>query len=353
MKNYSVLLHEKSFEKVSTYLQSLLSGEYEAGTYLSKSLIDEDLTALSDVQLLEKIIQTKKPQIFAESEVMGDGSDWNQIELSILGDVVISMPVTVFNDAKHNNPLNHAKPFLGSMLFVSGALLRNDSGEIAVDYHEIVKNDRIDDACLFDLYERRLLPALKYANDDASKKNKQALVTIPGLGCGQFAGKFKGLLEGKLKQVILKLLSKYNSELTNIKAVYFDPYNQCDNERIEINHISFLVRPLQQGNHNKPQLCKPEQYEDKQGEFSNSDLYSVVAWDHVSWPGNDFFVGDRVTDDGVKSASTNSMFKITGVEGSYNTNNFCYEPAQRYNNWNDVISQNNIKFDCLNLQVIS
>jgi len=352
MRNYSVLLHEKSLVKVSRYLQSLLTGDCEAGAYLKNNLIGEELTALTDIQFFEKIIQTKQPQIFAESEVLGDGSDWNQMELSILGDVVVSVPVTVFNDGKHNQPVNHVRPFLGTLLFVSGALLRNDSGQIAVDCHEVIKNDKIDDACLYNLYERRLIPALKFANADAIKKDKQAIVTIPGLGCGQFAGKFKGLLEEKLIQIIFKLLSKYNNELTSIKAVYFDPYSQCENERFELNHISFLVRPLQKGNFNKPQLCKPEQYEDIQGEFSNAELYSVVAWDHVSWPGNDFFVGDRVTDDGVKAASTDSMFKITGIEGTYNESVFSYEPKQ-YTNWKNVISQHNIEFDCLNLQIMS
>ena len=38
-----------------------------------------------------------------------------------------------------------------------------------------------------------------------------------------------------------------------------------------------------------------------------SDLFSVVAWDHVSWPGNDFYAGQRKTDDGVKAAATTAM----------------------------------------------
>ena len=32
-----------------------------------------------------------------------------------------------------------------------------------------------------------------------------------------------------------------------------------------------------------------------------------MAWDYVSWPGNDFYGDLRNTDDGVKAAATNSM----------------------------------------------
>jgi len=43
-------------------------------------------------------------------------------------------------------------------------------------------------------------------------------------------------------------------------------------------------------------------------------------WDHVSWPGNDFYGGSRSTDDGVKAAATDSMAALTGVEGRYAPN---------------------------------
>ena len=68
----------------------------------------------------------------------------------------------------------------------------------------------------------------------------------------------------------------------------------------------------------------------------------MVAWDHVSWPGNDYWIGaasslaicdaftrgmhmmltmigpvrpgKRCTDDGVKAAATDTMRALTGVE---------------------------------------
>tara|TARA_B100000683_G_C12082743_1_gene387565 strand:- start:222 stop:533 length:312 start_codon:yes stop_codon:yes gene_type:complete len=39
-------------------------------------------------------------------------------------------------------------------------------------------------------------------------------------------------------------------------------------------------------------------------------LYKFVAWDHFSWPGNDFFANSRQTDDGVSAAATSSMASL-------------------------------------------
>ena len=78
-------------------------------------------------------------------------------------------------------------------------------------------------------------------------------------------------------------------------------------------------------------------------DFSNCELFSFVAWDHVSWPGNDFYIGSRATDDGVKAAATSSMAAMTGVEGMYNTRTYKYESPSGYTNWNDVIFTHHIR----------
>ncbi len=71
-------------------------------------------------------------------------------------------------------------------------------------------------------------------------------------------------------------------------------------------------------NQNKPQLCVPSHYAEEVDNYSDCLLFSVVAWDHVSWPGNDFYWGGRATDGGVKVAETSSMNVVTGVDGLYN-----------------------------------
>jgi hypothetical protein len=73
-------------------------------------------------------------------------------------------------------------------------------------------------------------------------------------------------------------------------------------------------------------------------DFSACHLYSLVAWDHLSWPGNDFFIDARATDDGVKAAATNSMAVLTGVEGLYDSKQGKYRPPAPYRNWAAVVS---------------
>ena len=67
-----------------------------------------------------------------------------------------------------------------------------------------------------------------------------------------------------------------------------------------------------------------------------------MAWDHVSWPGNDFYGGARATDDGVKAAATSSMAAITGIEGEYDLASDTYDPPAKYRNWEAVVRQNNL-----------
>src|SRR5262249_41554965 len=138
--------------------------------------------------------------------------------------------------------------------------------------------------------------------------------------------------------VLERLLTDYGTSLPNLKAVYFDPYSECDNARREIHGISYMVRPLRApGNQGKSQLCRPAVYAERSDDFSDCTLYSIVAWDHVSWPGNDFFTGSRATDDGVKAAATSSMAAITGLEGQYDTARWKYQPPRPYRNWQEVV----------------
>lgn len=289
--------------------------------------------------LLANLFDTKQPQIFAEMAVAGDGSDWSPTELGMLGDVSIAVPVTIFDDGNHNAPTPHARPFSGMLLFTPGALLRNGRGNTPADWNETTALDgQLSPEGYYRLYRRRLLPVFRYINDHAGKP-RSAFLTVPGLGCGQFAGPFRGQLGTRLQEVLQRFLTEYGDSFPNLKAVYFDPYSECENFRREIHGISFMVRPLRApGNQAKSQLCRPVAYAEKDDDFSDCALYSVVAWDHASWPGNDFFVGSRATDDGVKAAATSSMSVLTGVEGQYDPGRGKYQPPQPYRTWEVVVN---------------
>jgi hypothetical protein len=191
----------------------------------------------------------------------------------------------------------------------------------------------------YKLYRRRLLPVFRYINDRA-RRHRSALVTVPGLGCGQFAGPFRGRLGRRLQAVLARLLDEHGAGWPHLRTVYFDPYSECGDAREEIHGISPMVRPLTvPGNRAKSQLCLPVLYQERDDDFSGCDLYSLVAWDHVSWPGNDFFVGSRATDDGVKAAATDSMYVLTGVEGRYDPGPGQYRPPRPYPNREAVVRQ--------------
>ena len=85
MKNYQVLISPETFEKVGSYLEQLKSGT-AAGRYLFDRLKQLDLHQITTIEFIQLLVRTKRPQIFAEVEIYGNGIDWNQTELSILGD---------------------------------------------------------------------------------------------------------------------------------------------------------------------------------------------------------------------------------------------------------------------------
>ena len=337
---YSIIVPRETLWKAQQYIEELASGTKKPGALLKRKL--DQVDELTPHILLGLLFDTKPPKIFAESGIHGDGQDWNLDELGLLGDVSVAVPVTIYDDGKHENPSVHAEPFSGTLVYTPGALLENGFGNTPVDLLEVTNGDSFNDEGYYRLYLRRLLPVLRFINEDAAEPRK-AIVTVPGLGCGMFAGRFQGQLGSELATVLNRLLTVFGDELPNIKAVYFDPYNEHKNYRLEINGISFMIRPLTKGNANKPQLARPVDLQDLGDDFSNTKLYSIVAWDHVSWPGNDFYGGARKTDDGVKAAATDSMFRLTGVEGKYDPSLFKYQPPAPYAKWEQVVHQRQLR----------
>lgn len=352
MLDYQTILHPKTWERLERYHQQVGTGAVQTGFYLYKELKQvEQLGFLSTTAFLELLVNTKKPQIFAESAIKGDGSDWNLEELAILGDLSVVMPVEIYDDGNHTQPMVHARPFEGTLCFTPGALLRNDRGNTPVDWVEVVKDGQLDEEAYYQLYERRLLPVLLYIQQVSVEQ--KALVTIPGMGCGMFAGKFQGRLGEAFKRVLQRLLETHHTRLSNIKAVYYDPYQECQNERLEFGDLSLLVRPLTQQLFPTCQLLEPKMLGDHVGEFADCRLFSFVAWDHVSWPGNDFHIGSRATDDGVKAAATSALKALTDRPGYYDPKQYKYLPPTNYKTWKQLIIRAGIRLKVVDrLQVL-
>ena len=342
MPDYAIVIHPASHAAIEAYRQTLVAGEHQPGASLAKALSASSVAALTSGAFIDALLATKPPQIFAESAVYGDGRDWTATELSLLGDINIAVDVTVFDDGRHSHPYIHPTPFPACLLFTPGALLRNDRGGVPADWQAVTKANQIDAAGYRALYERRLLPLFHFASEQAGRQGKQAFVTIPGLGCGQFAGPFIGQMGKHLQAAIHAILEQHAAALPHLKAVWFDPYQECANQSHQLGHITFRVRPLTQGNQDKPQLCSPTHYQEAGDDFSQCRLYSLVAWDHVSWLGNDFYGGARATDDGVKAAATDSMRAMTGIDGVYDPKRHAYQPPKPFSTWGQLVADKHI-----------
>lgn len=345
MARYSVLLSDETRARLLAYRDLLGQGQ-QPGRHLASALADltgQAVGALDLPAFLTRLLSTKKPLIFAESAVAGDGSDWTQEELRLLGDVSVATPVTVYDDGVHRGPAVHARPFEATLLFTPGALLAAGHGGRPVDWDEVVRDGRIDRAGYAALYERRLLPALVHASEVARARGRKAIITVPGLGCGQFAGRFRGTLGQELADALVALLSRHAERLSPVKLIHFDPFQECDNAQQLFGQTWLRVRPHARGNQGTPQLCPPQAYAQAGEDFSDCDLFSVVAWDHVSWPGNDFYGGSRATDDGVKAAATNAMQVMTGVEGRYDARSHQYRPPAPFRTWEDLVLRQGLR----------
>ena len=90
----------------------------------------------------------------------------------------------------------------------------------------------------FELYERWFFAPFVYINEVSKKNNEVALITVSGLGCGQFAGKLKGVFGSCLRDVLVSFVKKYSDLFSLITVVYFDFYSECYNERIEIDYVT-------------------------------------------------------------------------------------------------------------------
>ncbi|XP_022685865.1 uncharacterized protein LOC111258670 [Varroa jacobsoni] len=341
--NYELLLSSETLGKVVAYKQLLEAGPQQPGAYLSKQLEGVSLADLTTEQFIGFLLKTKVPCIFAESKLRCDGSDWTPEEVSILGDICVAVEVTVFDNGVWStyDPqfIPYDEPFPAHLLFVPGALLSNPNSP---DLKEVLDEDK---GLSFDKYAtlmcRRLMPVFDYINDTATERNK-ALVTLPGIGCGLFAGDFIEVFPGYLEKTLFNILSNNHKRWINIDYVVFVPYKGKSTTSI-LGHISYRVRPYL--THLKPQLSMPaifqETHDNQLDDFSQYHLYKLVAWDHLSYPGSDYYLGKRHTDNGVSAAATDVMSKLLGVEGSYDGRGY-YKPPKEFLIWNDVVKAYNI-----------
>jgi len=302
-----------TLDHANNYLSDLKSNINNAGVKLRNKLAAIDLSSLSAEQLLMHLMNTRKPQIYAESEPFLNGKDWNETETNLLGGISFSTYKTsAYNSGGHKSFKNFDKPTPVNLLYVAGTLLRNDKlGTTTYDMNYVLKDREIQDDKLLELYEQRLLPGLIAQNNFAKSYDKKLIINIPGLGCGQFAGVYKNKINIALPKALKSLLAKHSDKLKNVSMVYYDSFEKIDDvnyEESEINGINFICCHTK----NKANATALLEFPNEARKLENFDEYEylilkVVAWDHLSLPGNDIWADSRATDDGVSAASTNTI----------------------------------------------
>ncbi len=91
---YRVIYGAELIASAEAYAEAIATRRASPGAYLS-ALLPKSGSRVTAMELLQLLLDTKRPQIFAESAVAGDGTDWNATELQLLGDISIATDVCV------------------------------------------------------------------------------------------------------------------------------------------------------------------------------------------------------------------------------------------------------------------
>ena len=212
---YMIITNQEGFEKFDNYRERLFRNPRIAGISLQDKLQNNNIGDMTTEDLINLMLSTKEPMVFAERYTPNSPSwPWTVEEVELLGDVNVAMPVKIFDHGEWYNPTIHQIPINGYLMFTPGVLLHD---HCQIDYQHIINNNgRIRDDMYYETYERRLLPLLTFANEEAGAKGTKAVVTIPAVGCGAFAGSFSDGLSCRFGNVLKEMLHTHGSKLQNI-----------------------------------------------------------------------------------------------------------------------------------------
>ncbi|MDF3047377.1 MAG: hypothetical protein K0R73_495 [Candidatus Midichloriaceae bacterium] len=207
-----------------------------------------------------------------------------------------------------------------------------------------------DTEAYYAILEERLLPLLVRASQRAEQKGEKLVLTLPGLGCGAFAGSFKGKVGDFLNQALKRMLDENHGLLKNIDTIIFDGYDECSLEQGSFGHIKYRVRSYARKEEGAESVKKvlqyssAEEYQEGNEDFKSHKKAKIVAGDGFSIPGNDANRNSRFTDEGAFGAATNSAQVISGgIEGKYsehgkiNSNPPFFNPAKG-GTWEEVFN---------------
>lgn len=329
----SYLFSDTTLDTAGRYLEALQNGTKNPGAYLAQQMTRSNRTFadLSAKDLVTVLMNTRRPQLFAESQVRLDGSDWTLEEHAILAGISFMTQGThAFNNGEHNarQVRRYTPPLPVNFVYISGALFRNTQTGLSNDLTTVINdNGMIDENKFYALYEQRLLPGLLLQNRVAHAQDKRLVINIPGVGCGQFAGQYGAQVRAALPRVLKKLFDTHGAELNRVDAVNYDPYQPMSEDTLTsttTTGIRLMARPYLDLS-SEARSCSLEYPRDGH-DYSNHLLVKVVAWDPFSFPGNDIWNNSRVTDDGVSMASSDGIRALINM-GQFPT---CNTPVFQY-----------------------
>lgn len=410
VETYLIYISETILRAARQYHAKVKSRQTEPGTNLVLSLETYNAdnakdsgwqnklwNTLTTEEFLEVLIRTKKSHYIpgeSSNACHGDGSDWNQEELTLLNGVLPAIPCQAFDDGAWLAPNIFSEPLDISLLFASGVMLLPHNP----DFKIAIKEGALNKQAYKGLYIERLLPLLLYAN--ATSGPEGAFVSFPGIGCGQFAGRYVFIskkdntpthgwiyaktgvpadmpdedvipnpnaisLSAYFGDVLQEILTEYASLLPNIKGVYYGDAKKESTVSIPGSNMDFICNHRLEADGLTPHPGHQAQFT-RAGDFGvkykNCKQYCFVAADLVSYPGNDFLgartkspktntirflKGARRTDEGVKGAATNVLKAITGMNGQYNPGFEATKPEYTapyiYQSWDECITENRIR----------
>lgn len=318
---YTFVCSDETLKKLQLYKQDLIENKACAGKYLLDSLDSKNLSTLTDEQFVDCLVQTKLDNFNAISAYFNEELNWNARELSLLGDLSCVIPTRAHDNGAWHNPSRPNPPIDVTLIYVPAPLLRNshndikhltDRENITPDLDEVKIKGQFDFDAYYRMLERRILPGLLHVNNVAAFQGKTLFVTVPGIGFKRYAGEFEESIPNYFKLALRDLLINHGQQLTQIKAIWYDGYDKAPDTQT-VGGIDFLIRPLMKGG--LPQLCAPKDYGKK---YSQCDLVSLVDSDHVTKPGNSYWLkGSRENDNAAKTAATEVIPAITGQKGIY------------------------------------
>ena len=315
-KPYQVLINTTGLARIKQYAEALAKGTDTPGIRMQAVLLyyhkGKAYKDLSYEQWVDCFLKSKMTKVCAESEVnnLSKNGNWTSAEFKILAEINMSVPVLAYDNGVWGlNPKMNKPPLETTLLGVPGPLLKKPKK--SPDYAEVVKDRKINIEQYNQMIERRFLNLLAQANKAAKNSGKKAFITMPGVGCGCFAGDFKKTITQTFRNAFVALLKKHGHKFKHIEAIYFDAFEGLK-PSVEIIHgITFLTLTSKSNPSALKQLSPlPEEHKDCQH-------FTVLAWDALSWPGNDYWGDSRHTDDGAKGAATDVMSRLSGLKGEY------------------------------------